>query len=631
MLPDLAHSTPPQKREARRRPSFSSIKKPFRKVGRIVGRSKSRGNEDDYLMTGEYQRREFRDSSILSINSQDEERASRISLVPPDELLVQREGMESDPDMTVQNMEQVMRQVVLFLATYIIGATSPEWLSLFTKVIGYIITAWLTCVIILYQAAKKNKSSKSEWQSPLRGERQPLIPKPREFADYNDEIQGDLKSSTVRYIDESSQQLFISDSAEMIDSDHSHPSLAPFFLMDASSGNRIKSNGGAFHFSNEWIEMDIFPMIRTPDTDDSSAALGTPENTLISRYFSGRQRRFEFQFQFKVKKSVKGKSIYFACELEEPIKLGIVQRAFVGAAMAFMRKTNPSFHYSISGSQDKDGDGSYEKPHMAFTVLGSMDRVVISKPGETPPTLGSELYEDPDSIKRRKKGIPIDWNCEDTFTLALWSAYMDWIDWRVINLPGIRPFNLCSVLGNQCVNVTLYMIDENDSANDKHYRKYLQPILDIELSSAEHSKLGTVAQKWYNMSQKKLHERHAPVSPTSEMDLKLEDVDDNDDDETGAELGEGIYMRSGDKVVLRKSDMEDDENSSASFLSMGGGYAVLQDQEVSIVIQKVRSSNRNRLIHSGNSVYFKLIQKKGNSTETRYLTIKRGWWLKWVT
>jgi hypothetical protein len=84
---------------------------------------------------------------------------------------------------------------------------------------------------------------------------------------------------------------------------------------------------------------------------------------------------------------------------------------------------------------------------MSFTVEGSLDRLVVSKPGDTLPTLGGAIHEDPESIKRQKKGQLVDWNTRDTYTMALWTSYVDFLDWKVINLPGIRPFGLASVLG----------------------------------------------------------------------------------------------------------------------------------------------------------------------------------------
>lgn len=624
----------------RRTPTMRSMKRKVRgMVGKASSTSSKLRNEDDDSLVNEAQ--DYGTLSEQSGQSPEDLAASHHSrtsgsrsFLPPDDIRLLRRGEEKpEMDLTVQKMERVMRQIALIFAAYNFGAKRPEWQSTATTILGYVLTAWATCVVIMFLELKKQKPSNSSRLSQRQvPERMPLLPIAKRPESLQQDARESSKSVSVDgFLEEPTRQLSVSSTLEVVSNDdHAHPDLAPFYIMNGNSGERTNPNGVFTHLSNEWIEMDMLPMIRTPDVDDPTAPQGTPFNSKMSDYFKTRQRRFEFQFQFKLKKSVVGKSIYFACELEDPIKLGIVQRAFVGAAMAFMKKTNPSFHYSITGSPDRDGDGSCEKPHMAFTVLGSMDRVVISKPGETPPELGTELFEDPESIKSRKKGIPIDWNCDDTYTFALWSAYVDWIDWRVLNLPGIRPFDLSSILGNQSINVALYMIDQSCTTG-KHFRKDLYSILDLEFSSMQHSTLGPMAQKWYSATQKKLLEKPSAISPPG-IDAKVDEGDDaNDDDETGAELGEGIYMRSGDGVILREAVLSNDEDQSTSSLAMGGGFAVLQEQDVSVIIQKARRSKRNRLIKSGDSVYVKLIQNKGTSTETRYLTIHRGWWLKWAT
>ena len=54
---------------------------------------------------------------------------------------------------------------------------------------------------------------------------------------------------------------------------------------------------------------------------------------------------------------------------------------------------------------------------------------------------------------------------------------------------------------------------------------------------------------------------------------------------------------------------------------------------VVIVIENAKYREKNKFIHSGDTIIFKLIQNKAgtNEVDVRYLTIHRGWWLKWVT
>ena len=53
-----------------------------------------------------------------------------------------------------------------------------------------------------------------------------------------------------------------------------------------------------------------------------------------------------------------------------------------------------AYHYLVTRSTDKNEDGRYEKPCMSFAIEGSLDGLVVRKPGETPPQLGMTIYED---------------------------------------------------------------------------------------------------------------------------------------------------------------------------------------------------------------------------------------------
>lgn len=421
-----------------------------------------------------------------------------------------------------------------------------------------------------------------------------------------------------------------------------HPALEPFFVLDCATGIRIYPNAiAAYPLDTDYFTGTMMILIRTPDVDDPFA-VRTEENAVTTKYFTGKQRRFEFQFQLRLKKVPTGR-VYFACELEESFKMGMIQRAFVGAAMAFVRTTNSSFHYSMTGNPESP-DGRYENPHMAFPVEGSMDRLVATLAGEPVPTLGGPIYEDPESLKRRKKGGLVDWNTTDTYTMALWSAYVDFLDWRCLNLPGIRPFDLCSVIGRQPIILTLYDLPD-DRESDKHYRRDMTNIVRIEMGNASKFDLGPMARQWSATHQGAgLSTKDTTHQQDEDFELAEIQEESDNDEATLEELGEGIYVRSGDSITLRESVVDEDgeANGQSCYVTIGAGFAILQDrQSANIIIEKVeksrsgRKSPRSKLIKNGDTVMFKLVTKGRNSkseefVETRYLTLHRGWWLKWV-
>ena len=627
----------------------------------------------------------------------------------------------NDTDWPVRSVEAIARNAALLCGVYVMGAYHPDWSAPVSRLLEFLLTAWVTCLLILalgwvrklniiehrqHQSAPPlryadNQQRQWQWQrrEGVDPEMAPLVQHPdrdetnaygtstiinTECATNSNENCSENKVSlsidttaAIRSESQNEDRVVVESSSSSDEADRSftkkqkdqninqeveHPKLASLYVVDSKTGERVVCNNDSapFRISNEWVEMDMLAMMRTPDADDIDAKRGSTANDKMSEHFRGRQRRFEFQYQVKFKKVPVGKQLYFSCELDDPVKMGIVTKAFVSAAMAFVRTTNPTFHYNITGSKKKTSDGKYETPHMSFTVEAGLDRFVVTKPGETPPELGSNIFEDTESIKRRKSGKPTEWNTEDTYTLALWSSYVDFLDWRVLNLPGIKPFGLATVLSTQAINLTMYLIDA-DMKGDSHYRKDITEVIKLELSNGEQSGLGKEAKKWINAKapgqqhrEAELmgavlgspsqrighcasedfvevgeHTRHAALGINDTMD-EMDEIDKDTAD--AAELGEGIYLRSGDSVLLREF-LSEDENSTASSVINGGGFAVLSKQNVPIVIEKTKRSKKNKLIKSGDTVMFKMIQNKAGTddNETRYLTIHRGWWLKWVT
>jgi len=286
-----------------------------------------------------------------------------------------------------------------------------------------------------------------------------------------------------------------------------HKSLEKVSIVDCGSGQEIIPNGQPFHIENEYFTGKVMLMIRTPDVDDSlePRPLGEVPNC-ISSYMKDKKRRFEFQFQIRFKKVPKG-PIFLGCETESTIKISRFTKGLVGFLLGMIRRINSGFHYSF-GTKDLNEDqlqsGNYEKTHLSFPVEASMDRVVITKPGEEPPTLGEELHESFESVRRRRRmGFgSVEWNTEDTFTMCLWNAYMDWIKWKTMNVPGCRPFPLSNVTGAQPVYLCVYELNnvtpqEYRKQKPGHTQKSLSHYARIEFAHADVTK-GGIAPRFSN-------------------------------------------------------------------------------------------------------------------------------------
>lgn len=285
-----------------------------------------------------------------------------------------------------------------------------------------------------------------------------------------------------------------------------HPSLQKLCVVNCDTGRRVIPNSATTsRLDNDYFSGKVMIMIRTPDCDGASTTTDMMGETprRISEYFQSKQRRFEFQYQIKLKQIPTG-PLFLGCEVAHPIEVSRWTKGLAGVLLAMIRRMHSGFHYSwgtdSSSSAEDIQEGRYEQSHLSFPVEATMDRIVITKPGETPPELGHEQYESSESIKRRKRtgAGSIDWNLEDTYTFCLWSAYMDWIQWKTINLIGIRPFSLCSIVQKQPIYLTVYELagyttQEYRKKRPPHYRKDVCIYTRLELSNSDDKTEGGLA------------------------------------------------------------------------------------------------------------------------------------------
>eukprot|EP00542_Grammatophora_oceanica_P020442 CAMPEP_0194038504 /NCGR_PEP_ID=MMETSP0009_2-20130614/10738_1 /TAXON_ID=210454 /ORGANISM="Grammatophora oceanica, Strain CCMP 410" /LENGTH=416 /DNA_ID=CAMNT_0038681023 /DNA_START=162 /DNA_END=1412 /DNA_ORIENTATION=+ len=292
-----------------------------------------------------------------------------------------------------------------------------------------------------------------------------------------------------------------------------HELLADFSCIDTACGKRIVPNSEPFPLDNECFSGHVMLMIRTPDVDDpkkSPLPSDSPEMAKsISKYMKGRLRRFEFQFRVKLKKVPTG-PLFLGCDVEETIKIGRLTKGLTSVLLAMIRRINSGFHYSWGADKGAKKNpvsaedyeaGNFERTHLSFPLEASMDRIVITKPGEELPKLGGELMETPESIKRRRRmgaGV-IDWNTEDTYTMCLWSAYMDWIKWKSMNVAGVRPFSMGIVTGTQPIYLSVYEVkgisnEDYKRTQPPHFESSKNVFTRLEFAHL-HKTVGGYAQK----------------------------------------------------------------------------------------------------------------------------------------
>jgi len=331
-----------------------------------------------------------------------------------------------------------------------------------------------------------------------------------------------------------------------IENDHTgqHRDLKNISVVNCDTFTEIIPNTSPVKLDNECFSGEVMLMVRTPDVDSKKEPMPTSEVAArISEYFKGVKRRFEFQFQIKLKRVPTG-PLFLGCEIEEIIKLSRFTKGLTTMLLAMIRRINSGFHYGWGLDMETADpvvlkDGNYEKTHLSFPVEASMDRIIITKPGEEPPKLGHEHFESNASVKRRKKmgSGSVDWNTEDTYTLCLWSAYFDWIQWKVMNIPGgaIRPFSLGIVTARQPIYLSVYELpgitpQEYKKKRPPHNRSDLKVFTKLEFANADHTD-GGIAPRFQEKGA-----RMKRAESTGETDSEMGSESDGNESE-GKQVG----------------------------------------------------------------------------------------------
>ena len=265
------------------------------------------------------------------------------------------------------------------------------------------------------------------------------------------------------------------------------PHLDNLYIMMGPQERVYPNNNIAVDIESELFSGKMLLMFRTPDVDDHDKQQS--DNPIVS-FFKGKQRRFEFQWQFKLKKVPQG-DVFFCAELDKPIEMGVIQRVLTSTALRFVKNMNPGFTYHLSDSYDRPS-------YLSFPVGTSMDKIAVTKAGQSDlPHLGNVIVESKESMEQRKKGKKIDWNVNDIYTMSFGSMYVDFIDWQLMNFPGLKPFAVTTVAGIQPIKLTLYTHGQNcDEPVAKEEEVQRNIVFNMEVSNSIKSTLGKDAKEW---------------------------------------------------------------------------------------------------------------------------------------
>lgn len=118
-----------------------------------------------------------------------------------------------------------------------------------------------------------------------------------------------------------------------------------------------------------------------------------------------------------------------------------------------MLKLLKSFYPTIHTSFGDDE----EKAHIVVPAYRFFERLIATRPGDTPPTLGEPFIESAASIKARKNSQSTgEWNTTDVYSLSFYSMYIDMPSWSVVNIPMSNDMSLRTFWGKSSLKILFY-------------------------------------------------------------------------------------------------------------------------------------------------------------------------------
>ncbi len=256
--------------------------------------------------------------------------------------------------------------------------------------------------------------------------------------------------------------------------DHGGNDLSDLYVIDCKTCERLYPNERLHHIDNELCSGYMYAMVPT---------------SANKTHFAGKKRKIELQFQIKFKQ-VPDEQIHVGMELNGALKMGIWQRTVFKGILTVIERRNPLFHYNISGCEFKVGDEFTRKPFLSMPFETSLNALVITKEGDMPPAIGESL----DKERRRLSIGDIEFNTSDTYTFAMWSGYVNLLEWRCNNIAPVQPSPLESIIGDNAFVLNFYTRGESSYAKKHSFSQ--EPFMGFEFSHAEKSRLGSSKKGW---------------------------------------------------------------------------------------------------------------------------------------
>ena len=106
--------------------------------------------------------------------------------------------------------------------------------------------------------------------------------------------------------------------------------------------------------------------------------------------------------------------VYIGGEITERMQLGLVAKGLANLALKFVKARTAFLHHSYGDKEDR------QLAHIVMPLWSSVDRLVVTPQGGTPPPLGEGALPEPDAerLVRRASSDAGEWETDATYSFS---------------------------------------------------------------------------------------------------------------------------------------------------------------------------------------------------------------------
>ena len=234
--------------------------------------------------------------------------------------------------------------------------------------------------------------------------------------------------------------------------------------LSSVSPRRVRA-GVPTPFANDSFEGKILLFVRDPALPPTPSA--------NSSGAAGR-RLWEVQMQGRFLRPVE--NFFMGMELSEVMRMSFMLRSVCSAALSFVKTYEPDIRVSFGVSK---GEQVVELPHLVTPLFKGVDFIMetLDGSGEPPPALGSDVLSLP---KRPKSERPQSVRLDATYTMSVYSTFVDLFTWKVKSMPVIGAVDMGAYFRDSGLRIVTYAVtgpsrkDKSHPETDKEYILKLQ-------------------------------------------------------------------------------------------------------------------------------------------------------------